>query len=138
MKKIFIIMMLLILGINAESADFSIINESKVITFIKIMPSYRALLKKYGAESQSVSQVSNIQAEKYYNELAALVSKFGLKIEDFFTLFNRIISAYPLAKMKAQGVNYPSATNVSSSLSAAEMNILLKYLPQLDKVLEEP
>ena len=137
MKKILLVSLAFIVGFCALAADFSTITEKSVKTFISVMPSYRALLKQYGKDSKNLAAPSNIKAQQYYQKLKQLLANFGLSVEDFFALLNRIVSAYPLAKMKSQGVNYPFMNMAKSGVSSAEMNILLQYLPQLDKVLEQ-
>jgi hypothetical protein len=110
------------------------LDEAKITGFIKAFPEYEALCVKYG-EAADAENINMAVAYRYKSEFDALFARYGMTMEDFAIVVNKIGVGYSAAKMKEQGID-PSAVgfDMSSLVSPEEVAVVEKHVQELDRV----
>ncbi len=136
MKKFIILVLMFCLIGCAAATDFQTVSDKSVTTFLQVYPQYKALLEKYGQEP-AVGQALP-RGMQYTKEIESLLSKFGLSIQSFAVLMQKISAGFASARLEnspVSGMFGSVAKQMGTSLTPEETAVIKKYLPQIEKIL---
>jgi len=139
MKKTIIAILILAVCVCAFAVDFQTVSDASVKVFLQLYPKYKALLEKYGEDV--ASNPSAPTALKYTKELENLLGKFGVSIEDFPVLMQKVTMGFAQAQMEQSnmggmgGMFGSMAKQMGNSLAPEEMTVIKKYFPRIEQVL---
>ncbi|MDP8266289.1 MAG: hypothetical protein P9M07_05020 [Candidatus Aceula meridiana] len=139
MKTTIIAILMLSVCVCAFAIDFQTVSDASVKVFLQLYPKYKTLLEKYGQDIES--NPSAPTAAKYAKELENLLDRFGVSIEDFPVLMQKVTTGFAQAQMEQNnmggmgGMFGSMAAKMGNSLAPEEMMVIKKYFPQIEKVL---
>ena len=134
-KKLIAVIMVCGVAAYAQAADHTTLNAESIQKFISIFPEYKALLQNYG-ENASADSVNPATGLKLKNELDTLCDKYGLTMQEFTTLAQKVSIGYSALQMQNSGMD-PGQMNVMQMVSEKEVAALKPYEAQLGRLFAE-
>ncbi|GEM_PF-2379862 len=129
-----LILSLILIASISLATDKTAVNEENVKMFIEMYPKFKEMTERsggYESTDNETPQMSVAKMYEYQEEFNSLFSKYGISIEEFAQLMQKVSIAYACAQMKAQGQD-----TYGMSVPEEDLNVIKKYQAELEKALE--
>ncbi len=135
--KIFAVSILaFIVVFSVFAGDFQTVNEKSIKTFLQIYPQFVDLAEHYSRDQAAAGSLPAVM--QYSQEAQNLLDQFGISIEDFSVLAQKISIGFAMVQMGESGSNpmlEALTEQMGSSLTSAELDVIQRYSGQIEEVL---
>jgi len=140
MKTLAALLLILSISTCAYATDFSTINSGSVEAIIKLLPEYKALIKKIGAEYAPDQEIP--ASQKHFGEIQKLFNKYGVTMEEFPVFMQKVSMGFASLQMRESGMGgmmggLMAKMGGGEQASDEELDVLENYKDALEKVFGE-
>lgn len=138
MKRIMILVFLFSIVTCVIAGDFQSVNDASVKAFLQIFPQYRELLEKYDQDVDFGQPVP--AAIRHMGEIENLLSRFGMTLDDFMILTQKITAGFAREQMEQAGMGgmfHAMTAQMGDFLTSQEESVIKKYFSDIEAVLAE-
>jgi len=134
MRLYALILSLILIAPSCFPADKTAVTEENVKMFLELYPKFKEITEnKPGSENDQneTQQMTLAKMYEFQDEFNSLFADYGITVEEFAQLMQKISIGYACAQMQSQGQD-----TYGISIPEEDMKVIKQYQAEIEKVLD--